>query len=94
MFEAVTLTKNTDPDKYSYSGYGIRFDSRSLFPVPNSDWGKNLAIFRVDNSSSVRIDMKKDFLVLGKSPTQGLDDTLITAETEYSVKDTIKAYFS
>ena len=26
LFGAVSLTKNTDIDKYKYSGYGIRFD--------------------------------------------------------------------
>ena len=26
LFGGVKLTKNADPDKYSYSGYGIRFD--------------------------------------------------------------------
>ena len=35
---------------------------------------------------SVHIDdKKKDILVLGKGPTQGLDDTTITAEAEYSI---------
>ena len=29
LFGAVKITKNTDPDKYKYSGYGIGFDSRS-----------------------------------------------------------------
>ena len=28
LFGSVKLTKNADPDKYKYSGYGIRFDSR------------------------------------------------------------------
>ena len=28
LFEAVTLTKNADIDKYRYSGYGIGFDGR------------------------------------------------------------------
>ena len=28
LFGAVKLTKNTDIDKYKYSGYGIGFDSR------------------------------------------------------------------
>ena len=28
---------------------------------------------------------KKDILVLGKGPTQGSDDTTITAEVEYSI---------
>ena len=31
LFGAVKLTKNADPDKYSYLKYTIRFDSRSLF---------------------------------------------------------------
>ena len=29
LFGAVTLTKNTDIEKYGYSGYGIGFDRRS-----------------------------------------------------------------
>ena len=37
-------------------------------------------------SSSVHIDnKKKDILILGKGPTQGLDDTTITAEAQYSI---------
>ena len=31
LFGAVTLTKNTDVDKYGYSGYGIGFYRRSSF---------------------------------------------------------------
>ena len=34
---SVKLTKNADPDKYSYSGYGIGFNSCSLFAIPNFD---------------------------------------------------------
>ena len=30
-FRAVKLTKNTDPNKYGHSGYGIGFDARSQF---------------------------------------------------------------
>ena len=37
-------------------------------------------------SSSVHIDnKKKDFLILGKGPQQGLDDTTLTAEVQYSI---------
>ena len=86
LFGAVKSTKNADPDKYSYSGHGIGFDSRLLFSVTNFDWSKNVVIFGVDNSSSVHIDnKKKDVLVLLKGPTQGLDETTITAEAEYSI---------
>ena len=34
LFGAVTLTKNSDFDKYDYSGYGIGFDRRSGFSFP------------------------------------------------------------
>ena len=31
---------HVDPDKYAYSGYSIRFDSRSEFSLPNGRVGK------------------------------------------------------
>ena len=58
-FYSKTLTKNADPDKYSYFGFGIGFDSRSPFLHQNFDWGKNVIIFRVDNNSSVHTDNEK-----------------------------------
>ena len=37
-------------------------------------------------TSSLDIDNKnKDFLILGKGPTQGLDDATLTSEAKYSV---------
>ena len=42
LFRTVKLNKNADPNGYSYSGHGIRFDSRSFFSVPNFDWSKNV----------------------------------------------------
>ena len=35
LFGAVKLTKNSDIDKYKYSGYGIGFDSRGTFSHPS-----------------------------------------------------------
>ena len=36
-------------------------------------------------NSSVQVDNKKnDILFLGKTPTEGIDDTTLTAEAEYS----------
>ena len=72
MFGAVTLTKNTDIEKYGYSGYSIGFDRRSSLSFPGSRFGQNLLIFGVDMSSFAHIDnKKKDILVLGKGPAQG-----------------------
>ena len=53
-----------------------------VFSVPDGSVGKNVIIFVADMSSSVHIDNKgKDIVILGKGPTQGLDDTTLTAET-------------
>ena len=82
LFGGIKLAKNADPDKYVYSGYGIGFDLRSIFLLPDGSMGKNFIIF----SSSVLIDQKgKYILVLGIGPTQGLDDTTLTAEAQYSI---------
>ena len=83
LFGEVTLTKNADIDKYGYSGYEIRLD-----------YGIKFFIFRwwiwlKYISSSTHIDNKKrDILVLGKGPTQGLEHTL-TAEEMYSINFTV-----
>ena len=90
LFGAVTLTKNTDMNKYGYSGYGIGFDRKGSFSFPNGGYGQNVIIFGVDMSSSIHIDnKKKDILILGRGATQGLESTL-TAEKMYSVNFTEK----
>ena len=41
-------------------------------------------------SSSVHVNnKKKDILILGEGPTQGLDDTTLTAEKKYSINFTV-----
>ena len=78
-----------DIDKYGYSGYGIGFNRRSSFSFPSVGFSQNILIFGVDMSSSAHIDnKKKDILVLGKGPTQGLEHTL-TAEKMYSINFTV-----
>ena len=89
LFGFVKLTKNTDLDKYRYSRYGIGFDREISFSF-NNDFGKNVIIFGVDMSSSTKIDnRKKDILILGKGPTQGLENTP-SAEKMYSINFTKK----
>ena len=89
LFGAVTLTKNTDIDKYRYSGYGIGFDRRSSFSFPGGGFAQNILIFGADMTSSSHINnKKKDILVLGKGPTQGLEHTL-TAEKICSINFTV-----
>ena len=85
LFGAVSLTKNTDIDKYKYSGYGIWFDTRESFSFPGTGLGRNVIVFGVDMSSSANID--NIILILGNGPSPGLEHTLI-AEKRYSINFT------
>ena len=77
MFGEIKLTKHVDVDLYKYSGYGIGFDRKGSYSI-GDEVGRNVIIFGVDMSSSPHIDnKKKDILILGKGPTQGLEHTLI-----------------
>ena len=89
LFGAVALTVNADISNYGYSGYGIGFNRRSSFSFPGGGFGQNVLSFGVDMSSSAHIDnKKKDILVLGIGPTQGLEHTL-TAEKMCSINFTV-----
>ena len=85
------LTKNDDLDKYKYSGYGTGLDSRSefIFFFTDGSYGKKCHYFGADISSSVHVDNKgKDILILAEGPTQGLDDTRLTAVPKYPINFT------
>ena len=70
LFGGIKLTKKADPDKHSYSGFGIGFDTREQYSLPDSSVGKNVIIFGADTSSSGHIENKgKDILFLGRGPT-------------------------
>ena len=88
LFGAVILTKNPDINRYKHSGYGIGFDRHGYYSYPSGRTGRNVIIFAVDMSSSMKIDnRKKDILILGKGPTQGLEHKL-SAEKMYSINFT------
>ena len=89
MFGAVTLTKNVDINKYGYSGYGIGFDRKSSFSFPGGGFGQNVITFGADMSYSAHVDnKKKDILIFGKGPTEGLEHTL-AAEKMCSINFTV-----
>ena len=51
-----------------------------------SGFGKNVIIFGADMTSSVYVYItRKGILILGKDPTQGFDDTTLTAEKEHAI---------
>ena len=53
------ITKNADPDKHGYSGYGIEYDARSQFSLLKGSLTKNVINFGIDNSSSVHVEIKR-----------------------------------
>ena len=80
------LTKNAKLDKYSYFGYDISFDVGRTFWFSNGGFIKKIMIFSADMSSSAHVDNKEKYmLILGKSPTQPLGNTTLTAEAGYSI---------
>ena len=86
LFGAVKLNKHANLDKCKYINYGIGFDSRPEFLLPDGSYGKNVNIFGVDMSSSIHVDNKrKDILTFGEKPTQRLDDTTLAAEANYPI---------
>ena len=80
FFGGVKSAKNFDLDKYVCSGYGIGFESHSEFFFLMVTWVTTGVVM----SSSVYIDNKrKNILIIGKGPPQGLNDTTLTAETQF-----------
>ena len=87
---AVNLVKHADIiDKNKYVGYGLTLDTNETFSFPTGRFGKDEIMFAADMSSYVHDDnKKKDILILGEGPTQGLVDTTLTAEKKYSINFT------
>ena len=83
-FEAMKLNKNADLEKYWYKGHGIGLDACLQFPLLTDVWVKH--IFGVDNSLSVHTEGRNQgILVFVEEPTDGLGDTKMTMEANYSV---------
>ena len=50
--------------------------------------GKNIIIFGADMNSSVHVDNKNKDILIGEEPTEGLDDTTLTAKEKYPMNFT------
>ena len=75
LFGTVKLVRNSIKSKFTYNGQGTTFDGEGLWNFGN-DFAINIVIFGVDNSSSSTTNNRKNnFLVLGKGPTQGINDS-------------------
>ena len=90
LFGANKLTKNSDIDKYKYSGYGIGSDSRGSFSHPGGKNDTKVVIFGADLSSSVHANNKLNTaLVLGKAFIEGINGTAVYAEKMYPTNFTV-----
>ena len=75
----------TDTDKYSYSGYGLGFDSMGQFSHPQGGMARNILLFEVNSSNSIHATNKtQNILILGHGLTQKVNNTTIYAEKIYS----------
>ena len=73
MFGTINLTKNSDPDKYQHSGYGIGFDSRGSFT--HGDYGVNVIIFGCDLGRSLFQELNGKTLYVEKLYSSNLTVT-------------------
>ena len=77
LFGATNIVKNSDKEKYVYSGYGITLNSGGSLSFEN-DTARNITIFGVNSSSSSHVDNhKNNFLVLGLAPTYEINVNLV-----------------
>ena len=79
------VVKNSDKEKYMYSGYGIAFDGKSSWSFDN-EFARNVAIFGADdNLSSHNDNQKNDFLALGESDTISINGNSGAPEKKFSI---------
>ena len=72
FFGPTSSVKNSDKEKYVYSGYAIAFNGNLKWSFDNGT-AINNRIFAVDNSSSSHANNSKDnFVVLGEGDTFGI----------------------
>ena len=85
LFGATNIVKNSDREKYVYSGYGIAFVGKVSWSLGN-DCARNFVIFGVDNSSSSYTDnQKKNFSVLSEGDTFGINGRFDAPEKKFSI---------
>ena len=86
LFGSVKITKNaTDTSKHKYEGYGICFDEGGTFSKGGINNSRNVLIFGVHENSLVHANNKaNNIYVMGDLFVQGINDTTLYAEKEYS----------
>ena len=86
-FDAATIVKNSDEEKFVYSGYGISFDGKGSWSLGN-DYAKNVVNFGVDNSLSSytsSYNQGNDISVLGEGNTFGINGKFGAPEKNFTI---------
>ena len=93
LFGAINIVKrNSDKEKYVYSGYGITFDSADSWSFGNYI-AINFIKYGADNSSlSLSDNHKNKFLILGEGPTYGINGSFRSPEEKFSISCTKSKY--
>ena len=85
LFGATIIVKNSDKEKYVYSGYVIAVDRRDEWSF-GSNYARNIIISGVDNSSSSHTDnLTNIFLILGEGYTFGINGNFGAPENNFSI---------
>ena len=85
MFAATSIVRNSDKEKYVYSGHEITFDSVRSWSFDN-DTTRNVIIFGVDNSPPSYADNRKNnFSVLIEGPTFGVNGRCASPEKKFTI---------
>ena len=86
-FRANNIVKDSDKEKYVYSGYRIAFDGKGEWSFDN-DYARNVIIFGIDNSSSSHAGNLNNFLILVKGDTFGINGSFGELEKNFSINFT------
>ena len=83
MCSATSIVKNSAKEKWMYRSYWIAFDGAG-----SRNFAKGFAkvIFGVYGSSSTHADNRQNnFVVLGESPTYGINGSFASPEKKFSI---------
>ena len=85
LIGACNIVKNSDKEKYVYSGYRITFDSAGSWSFDN-DLARDVIVFGTDNSSTSHSDnFKNNFLILVEVPTYGINGRFESPEKNINI---------
>ena len=86
LFASSNIVKNSDKEKYVYSGYGIAFDRKVEWSFRNDRNFITFDSYSFDNSSSSHTDNRKiNFLILGEWGIFGINRNSGGLEKRFSI---------